>query len=136
MRVDQDPDRRGLPPEIADHEEPVPAVELEAHQRPVERASRRGDQLDGLWDDAARSCVAKAARGGDRAWFAVYEPNGLQIQLSSGVDCEYWLSMLQNNANLVRNDMTRASEAARRQGVYPGVMRDIRRQYKMEGPGW
>ena len=102
----------------------------------VERASRRGDQLDDVWAEGARSCVARAVRAGDRAWFAIYEPNGLQIQLSNGMDCQYWLSTLQTNAALIRTEMTRAMEAARRQGVYPGVMRDIRRQFKMEGPGW
>jgi hypothetical protein len=107
-----------------------------AYRTTVEQAARRGDQLDDLWDRAARSCVARAARGGDRAWFALYEPNGVQIQLSSGVDCEQWLGAVQNNAGIVRDEMARASEAARRQGVYPGVMRDIRREYKMEGPGW
>jgi hypothetical protein len=32
--------------------------------------------------------------------------------------------------------MTRAAEAARRQGVYPGVMRDIRRHNHMDWQGW
>lgn len=107
-----------------------------AYRTSVERASRRADQLDDVWDDASRSCVARAVRAGDRAWFAIYEPNGLQIQLSNGVDCQYWLSTLQTNSALIRTEMTRAMEAARRQGVYPGVTRDIRRQFKMEGPGW
>jgi S1-C subfamily serine protease len=107
-----------------------------AYRTAVERASRRADQLDDVWEDAAKSCVVRAVRAGDRAWFAVYETNGLHIQLSNGVDCQYWLSTLQTNAALIRTDMTRAVEAARRQGVYPGVARDIRRQFKMEGPGW
>ena len=66
----------------------------------------------------------------------VYEPNGVQIQLSSAIDCEGWLNTMQNNAGLIRSEMSRAAENARRQGVYPGVMRDIRRQHKMEWQGW
>ena len=107
-----------------------------AYRAVVERVSRRGDQLDDLWHRSARSCVARAARAGDREWFALYEPKGVQIQLSSAYDCESWFKMLENNSGLVRNEMTQAAEAARRQGVYPGVMRDIRRQYRMEWGGW
>ena len=107
-----------------------------AYRTVVERASRRGDQLDDIWRRSARSCVARAARAGDREWFAVYEPNGVQIQLSSAYDCGGWLKTLENNGSLVRDEMTQAAEAARRQGVYPGVMRDIRRQYRMEWGGW
>ena len=107
-----------------------------AYRAVVERASRRGDQLDDLWRRSARSCVARAARAGDREWFALYEPKGVQIQLSSAYDCESWLKMLENNSGLVRSEMTQAAEAARRQGVYPGVMRDIRREYRMEWGGW
>jgi S1-C subfamily serine protease len=106
------------------------------YQQVVEVIARSGDQLDGFWNRSARSCVARAARAGDRQWFALYEPNGLQIQLSSGVNCEGWLATLRNNADEIRSEMLRAAEAARRQGVYPGVMRDIRRQYKMEWQGW
>jgi len=107
-----------------------------AYQTAVERASQRGDQLDDFWERSARSCVARAVRAGDRPWFALYEPNGLQIQLSSGINCEGWLATVQNNAGIIRSEMSLAAETARRQGVYPGVMRDIRRQHKMEWPGW
>jgi hypothetical protein len=107
-----------------------------AYQTAVERAARRGDQIDELWQRASSSCVARAARAGDREWFAIYEASGLQIQLSSGINCEGWLATLRSNADIVRAEMTRAAEAARRQGVYPGVMRDIRRHNQMEWQGW
>jgi len=107
-----------------------------AYQAAVERAAQRGNQMDDFWERSARSCVARAVRAGDRPWFALYEPNGLQIQLSSGTNCEGWLGTMQNNAGIIRSEMSRAAENARRQGVYPGVMRDIRRQHKMEWQGW
>ena len=107
-----------------------------AYQAAVERAAQRGNQMDDFWERSARSCVARAVRAGDRPWFALYEPNGLQIQLSSGTNCEGWLGTMQNNAGIIRSEMSRAAESARRQGVYPGVMRDIRRQHKMEWQGW
>lgn len=107
-----------------------------AYQRAVEQAAQRGDQLDDFWERAARSCIARAVRAGDRPWFALYEANGVQIQLSSGVNCQGWLETVQNNAGVIRTEMSLAAETARRQGVYPGVMRDIRRQHKMEWQGW
>jgi S1-C subfamily serine protease len=107
-----------------------------AYGTAVERAGRRSDQLDEFWDRAAKNCVAKAVRTGDREWFAIYEANGVQIQLSNATNCESWLATVRTNAEVVRGEMTRAAEAARRQGVYPGVMRDIRRQNDMQWSGW
>ena len=107
-----------------------------AYGTAVERAGRRADQIDELWGRASKNCVARAARAGDREWFAIYDANGLQIQLSNATNCEGWLAALRTNADIVRGEMTRAAEAARRQGVYPGVMRDIRRQNSMEWSGW
>ena len=107
-----------------------------AYVAAVERAARRSEQIDELWERASSTCVAKAVPAGAREWFAVYERNGLQIQLSSGTNCEGWLTTLRTNAEIVRGEMTRAVEAGRRQGVYPGVMRDIRRQHNMEWAGW
>jgi S1-C subfamily serine protease len=107
-----------------------------AYATAVDRAGRRADQIDDLWERASENCVARAVRAGDREWFGIYEANGLQIHLSNAANCEGWLAALRTNADTVRGEMTRAAEAARRQGVYPGVMRDIRRQNKMEWSGW
>ena len=108
----------------------------EAYRAALERSAGLGDQIDAFWNRSAKSCVAKASRGGDRPWFAVYAPDGLQIQLSSEVNCQGWLATVRTNADTVRTEMMQAAEAARRQGVYPGVMRDLRRQYKLEWAGW
>ena len=109
---------------------------VEAYQRALESVSRMSGEIDDYWDRYAKSCVTSAARGGDRSWFAVFEPNGLRIAATSGYDCEGWLANLRTNANVVRAEVVKATEAARRQGVYPGVMRDLRRQHRMEWQGW
>jgi len=109
---------------------------VQAYQRALESAARLGEEIDTYWDRYAKSCVTSAARSGDRSWFAVFEPNGLHIAATSGYDCEGWLATVRANANVVRTEVTRATEAARRQGVYPGVMRDLRRQHRMEWQGW
>jgi len=107
-----------------------------AYQRALESVARLGEDLDAYWDRYAKSCVASAVRSGDRRWFAVFEPNGLHIAATSGYDCEGWLANVRTNATVVRTEVARATEAARRQGVYPGVMRDLRRQHRMEWQGW
>ena len=75
-------------------------------------------------------------RGGDRAWFAVYEPNGIALAAAGPYDCEEFFRVVKNHADGIRGEMMRAGEAARRQGVYPGVMRDVRRQHRLGWPGW
>lgn len=108
----------------------------QAYRQAIERAARRSDDIDTFWDRYANSCVTSPARTGDRGWFAVYESNGLQITAVSAYDCQGWLHTLRTNANIVRAEVSKATEAARRQGVYPGVMRDLRRQHRLEWPGW
>ena len=108
----------------------------EAYRSALDGAALRGDGIDTFWDSYASSCVASAVRRGDRAWFAVYEPEGLQLTAASGYDCQAWLRRLRAEADVVRAEVAGATEAARRQGVYPGVMRDLRRQHRMEWPGW
>ena len=108
----------------------------EAYRSALDLAARRGNTIDTFWDTYASSCVASAVRTGDRGWFAVYEPNGLQLTTASGYDCLAWLTSIRTEADIVRAAVVEATETARRQGVYPGVMRDLRRQHRMEWVGW
>jgi S1-C subfamily serine protease len=107
-----------------------------AYRHTLEQAVRSGNELDTYWERYAKSCVLTATRAGDRQWFAVLEPNGVRITATSAYDCEAWLGELRTAAAAIRTALTDAAEAARRQGVYPGVMRDLRRQYRMEWAGW
>ena len=97
---------------------------------------RTADELDGYWTRYGPSCIRSAARTGDRPWFAVFEPNGVTLAPSGAYNCEEWLHVVRTNAETFRAEMTRAAEAARRQDVYPGVMRDLRRQHRLEWQGW
>ena len=99
-------------------------------------AARGADQIDGFWARYARACVANARRAGDRDWFAVYEPNGLTISAHSEYDCQQFLDTLSRNAQQIRAEVDKATESARRAGVYPGVLRDLRRRHRMDWSGW
>ena len=79
---------------------------------------------------------ATTTHSGDRPWFAVFDANGIKLANNSQYDCNNWLDSVRTNAATIRAEMTKAAEAARRNGVFPGVMRDIRRQFKLDWPGW
>ncbi|HEY7189746.1 MAG TPA: trypsin-like peptidase domain-containing protein [Vicinamibacterales bacterium] len=102
----------------------------------LEWAARNGQQLDAYWDKYASSCVASASRSGDRPWFAAFEPNGIRLAGTSAYDCHSWLQTIQNNAATIKVEVDRAGEVARKSGVYPGVLRDVRRKYHMDWSGW
>lgn len=108
----------------------------QAYRTVLESVSRHAAEADANWTRYAPSCVIKAARTGDRPWFAVYEPNGVQLNLQSVYDCEGWLRSFRNSAESIRSTLVKAGEAARRQDVYPGVLRDLRRQYRFGWAGW
>jgi hypothetical protein len=90
--------------------------------------------------------VAKAATTGDRRWLAVFEPHGFELSAHSShtsstanntyIDCQDWYTDLMKSAAQVRTEVTRATELARRDGVFPGVVRDVRREFRLEWSGW
>jgi hypothetical protein len=106
------------------------------YAREVQSAARHGDSLDTYWSRYSAACVSSSSRSGDRPWFAVYEPHGVRITATSQYNCTSWLDTLHKNAGEIRAALDAAAEAARQSGVYPGVMRDIRRRHRMEWRGW
>jgi S1-C subfamily serine protease len=99
-------------------------------------AAQNGQQLDDYWNRYAQSCVISAGRSGDRPWFAVLEPNGVSLNLSANINCQSWLDTMRTHAVPIKNTLDQAAEIARRSGVYPGVMRDLRRRYRLDWSGW
>ena len=107
------------------------------YEQVVKWAAQNGDQIDANWQRSSKLCVASAApTGGDRAWFAVYLPDGIKIARSNAYDCFGWVDSLKTAANQIKDGMDKAAETARRGGVYPGTIRDIRRKYRMDWAGW
>jgi S1-C subfamily serine protease len=102
----------------------------------LEWADRNSTQLDAYWDKYAGSCVSSSSRSGDRPWFAVFEANGVRINAVSSLNCQSWLETLQSNAAPIRAAVEKAGEAARQSGVYPGVLRDLRRKHRLNWSGW
>jgi hypothetical protein len=107
------------------------------YERVVQWAARNGDEIDANWQRNAKLCVGNAiATSGDRAWFAIYMPDGIKIARSDSYDCFGWMDSLKIAAGNIKDRMDNAAEAARRNGVYPGTIRQIRQKYKMDWSGW
>ena len=102
----------------------------------LEWAVRNADQIDTYWERYSKTCVTNARRSGDRPWFAVYEPNGISITFHSAYDCEQFMDTLRTNAGRVKAEMDKAADEARRSGVYPGVLRDMRRRHRLDWTGF
>jgi S1-C subfamily serine protease len=122
----------GSPPATGD----VRDEGTEAYRRGMEMIARKATELDAFWNQYASGCVSGALRTGDRAWFAVYEANGIHLGISTVTDCEEWLRVVSRGATTIRTAVVQANETARRQGVYPGTMREIRREHRLEWRGW
>ena len=108
----------------------------QAYRQALQTAARNAQLLDDYWARYADSCVASSTRNGDRPWFAVLEPSGVRLRDNTLYDCSGWFDTIRTNASSTRAAVVEAAEVARRNGVYPGVMRDMRRQLRLEWTGW
>jgi S1-C subfamily serine protease len=108
----------------------------QAYMQAIEWAARNSQPLDDYWNRYAANCVRSSARSGDRPWFAVFDPKGVNLNVTSGINCQSWLDTVRTNALPIRSAIDQATEVARRSGVYPGVMRDLRRRHRLDWTGW
>ena len=97
----------------------------------LEHAARSADQVDDFWNRYASSCVTASRASGDRPWFAVYLSDGISISQTSAWNCASWLQTLADHAAPVRTRVEEATETARRAGVLPGTVRDLRRRLRL-----
>jgi hypothetical protein len=100
-------------------------------------ASAQADRLDLMWREYTKWCGVRAttAASGSRAWFAIWSPPDISASVVAA-ECPNIRRDLLERANGVKAAMAEASERARRQGVFPGDMRELRRHYSLEYSGW
>jgi hypothetical protein len=108
----------------------------QAYERALAAAAQRASQIDSHWDRYAGACVSGRVNAGDRRWLAALEPNGVRLSNNSAIDCREWLNTLTSNARTIDQEIRTANEQGRRAGVFPGVMRDVRRRERLDWPGW
>ena len=116
--------------------EEMRAVGEQRYTKVLEWASRNSDQIDAYWNRYATTCVSSPPRSGDRPWFGVFEADAVRLNGTSIYNCQSWLDTVRTNAAQIKTEVDEAAESARQAGVYPGVMRDLRRRYRMSWAGW
>jgi S1-C subfamily serine protease len=100
----------------------------------VEAVSRQAVQLDGYWNRIKANCTVRVAPGYDREWFGLWD--GRAKLDSPDASCGAAVAELQDMAGQLRTAMGTAQDEARRTSVLPGELRDIRRRYRMDWPGF
>jgi hypothetical protein len=112
-------------------------VGVAEYERVVRTLSAQADTVDAEWRDYAKWCgiSASAAQSGGRAWFAIWSADGA-VGGSARADCSGVHLDILERANRVRAAVQEMSERARRAGVYPGEIRDVRRKYALDADDW
>jgi hypothetical protein len=107
-----------------------------AYEETIAQLARRADALDDYWRRfRSATCYRGAIAGSfDREWFALFDRRAMQGSVSNG--CESSFTDAKQQANVVRDGVVAAEEAARRADVYPGMRRDVLRKYKLDYAGW
>ena len=100
----------------------------------VGTVARHAAQIDDYWDRIKANCAVRAAPGYDREWFGLWD--GRTTLASPDMSCSSAVRDLEKIAADVRTAMSTAQEEARRSSVLPGQLRDIRRRYRMDWPGF
>jgi hypothetical protein len=107
---------------------------VDAYEKVVAALARRGAELDDYWARIKRTCSVRTAPGYDREWFGLWDS---RVTLTDpDPSCGAAFRDLNVLVGEVRAVVTGAQENARRAGVYPGQLRDIRRRYRMDWVGW
>jgi S1-C subfamily serine protease len=97
--------------------------------------SRYADSLDTAWARfMAQGWNGKVAGSFDRGWYAMWTPGALQGGPVLGYEQNY--ANLRSAADQLKARLESTEEDARQAGVYPGVRRDLRHQYRLDYPGW
>ena len=106
----------------------------EAFEKVMMALAQRGTEVDDYWTRIKRNCSVRTAPGYDREWFGLWDN---RVALTDpDPSCGAAFREMNGLATEVRAVVTSAQENARRAGVYPGQLRDIRRRYRMNWAGW
>jgi uncharacterized protein YecT (DUF1311 family) len=96
---------------------------------------QRADQIDGQWRRLRENCHVDAQAGdAQRAWFVVRDRDPSRIGANAA--CASLLGDIAGSASQFSAAIGLAVESARRAGVYPGTLRDMRRRYRLDWSGW
>jgi S1-C subfamily serine protease len=98
--------------------------------------ARSADSVDSAWRQYVEVCGGtSAASSGSRGWFSVLDGRDV-----SGGDprssCRSYRAQIVDRGQQISTAVQQAEEIARREGLFPGETRDIRRKYWLDWSGW
>jgi hypothetical protein len=107
----------------------------EQFEATVRTLAHQADAVDTQWRRYRAACGGPSGSGAadGRDWFGIWGDKTSGNDPGSG--CAGFRSDMINAAVAIRLALQQAAEAARRAGVYPGVVRDIRKKYVMYWSG-
>ena len=106
----------------------------QAFERRIAALAQQAAQVDGYWQKFTAACAPRPRQSGDREWFGLAE--GRVEYAGRDRNCPYWLNDMTSMSREFDAAMRVAGEAARRAGVYPGTMRDVRRRNRLDWTGF
>ncbi len=128
-------DLRDLSPSLPSESDRLRAEGQRAYEQTVGDLARRADSMDADWRNFVGQCYDGTVAGSfDRQWFAILTPRAITGQFAGG--CNAYFSDLSREATKFKDAMMRAAEDARRAGVFPGVVRDTLRKYRLNYDAW
>jgi len=108
---------------------------LSAFEAVVKAMARHADATDDGWRQYVAMCGATPGAGsGSRGWFGLWQgrdSSGNEARSS----CRSLRDQIVSRGAQISSAMEQAEELARREGLFPGETRDIRRKYAMDWPG-
>ena len=107
----------------------------QAFDRDMAALAQQAAQVDGYWQRFNAACATEAARRAATAAGSAW-PKGALDYVGRDRNCPYWLNDMDSMSREFEAAMRKASEAARRTGVFPGTMREVRRKYKLDWTGF
>jgi len=104
----------------------------------VRGTAQQADTIDRYWRQYEAACATAPARHvpDGRDWFGIWASPASAKNRDAAPRCQAALVDLTKAASQVRTVMKAAEEEARRAGVSPGVVRDIRRKYALDWSNW
>jgi hypothetical protein len=115
--------------------EPVPSAALDTYANRVAALAQQALRVDADWNTFVQACGVSVTVPRSRGWFALWEPGSLRVDLTSGV-CRELHNEVVAGGEQVKGAMLAAAEEARRAGLLPGALREIRARYDMDWVGW
>ena len=101
------------------------------YERALAQVARRADNLDISWRRFRGDCYRGSIIGSyDREWFALFDRKAMQGAVSPGCGGDF--TQEREEAFTIKNTVDALDEAARREDIYPGIRRDLRRKYRLE----